>query len=208
MKNNPDLHPWKRHNKFISIPCNYLKQILRDYCIEFEEEITISKTRHFSIDILIPTKNLVIEVNGNQHYNRDGKLKSYYKKRHDFIIELGFSIIELQYYEVFNKDKIISLIESYGDKSIILPFFHKEKKTLKYGSRELYFEAVRAKSYEKAKPLIKKLIESDIEFDKFGWVGPASNIIGIKSQKVNTWMKKYMFDFYNEKCFKKKKIKD
>lgn len=48
------------------------------------------------------------------------------------------------------------------------------------------------------------LIESKINFNKFGWVNYASVIIGCKSQLVNRWMKKYMLDFYNKKCFKRK----
>lgn len=49
----------------------------------------------------------------------------------------------------------------------------------------------------------QKLLHSDIDFSKFGWVGKASTIIGITPQKVNQWMKRNMLEFYNEKCFKR-----
>lgn len=51
---------------------------------------------------------------------------------------------------------------------------------------------------------IKLIFESKIDFSKLGWVKQVSKILNISPQKVNKWMKKYMFDFYNEKCFKRK----
>ena len=55
--------------------------------------------------------------------------------------------------------------------------------------------------------LIKtKLISSDIDFTKFGWVGKAAIIINIAPQKVNGWMKRNMLDFYETNCFKRNNI--
>jgi len=48
------------------------------------------------------------------------------------------------------------------------------------------------------------IINSDIDFSKFGWVNNVANIIKQKPQKVKVWMKKYMLDFYNKNCFKRK----
>lgn len=53
-------------------------------------------------------------------------------------------------------------------------------------------------------PLIKELMDSNIDFSKFGWVNKAAKILDKQPQKVNIWMKKYMPKFYEEKCFKKK----
>lgn len=43
----------------------------------------------------------------------------------------------------------------------------------------------------------------NINFSKFGWVGQLAKLFGISPQKVGTWMKKYMSDFY-ETCYKRK----
>lgn len=51
---------------------------------------------------------------------------------------------------------------------------------------------------------IELIKNSNIDFSKFGWVQKTSELINILPQKVNIFMKKYMLDFYNEKCFKKK----
>jgi transposase-like protein len=59
-----------------------------------------------------------IEVNGNQHYNRDGSLKDYYKERSDFIEGLGWELIELPYIMVYNDDVVDNLIKMVSDKSV------------------------------------------------------------------------------------------
>ena len=53
----------------------------------------------------------------------------------------------------------------------------------------------------------EKLLSSDIDFTKLGWVKKTSIIIETKHQKVNKWMKRNMPDFYNTKCFKRKSFK-
>lgn len=111
LHDNPELHPWKRSNKFISAPCEVLKQRLRDEGIEFEEECTAVPGRFFSIDIAIPTKKIGIEVNGEQHYKRTGELKDYYQARHDLIESLGWTLIELHYSECYNEDVIGAMVK-------------------------------------------------------------------------------------------------
>ena len=111
-KNNPDKHPWKKNNKFKSVPCENLKSILKEMNIEYIEEFNISDTRFFSVDVILPQYKIVIEVNGNQHYNKDGTLKEYYQLRHDFIENLGYEVYELHYSLFFDKEKMINLIKS------------------------------------------------------------------------------------------------
>ncbi len=50
---------------------------------------------------------------------------------------------------------------------------------------------------------IDMVLTSGIDFTKFGWVTKLSDIIGKKPQRVHKWMKQFMPDFYNEKCFKR-----
>ena len=50
----------------------------------------------------------------------------------------------------------------------------------------------------------QRLLNSNIDFSKFGWVGPAAEIIGITYPKVCQWMRKNMLEFYNTKCFQRK----
>lgn len=205
LQQNPDKHVWKRNSKFVSVPCEKLKNFLRDQSIKFVEEVTVSNTRNFAVDILIPSKNLIIEVNGNQHYNADGTLKKYYKKRHDHIISLGWHVIELHYTLVFDHDLVLNLINGFVIESQVLPFVKREKKSRnKYGSRKEYNAISKSKYDEEQQKYIPIILNSEIEFSKFGWVGEVAKIINKTPQKVNAWMKRYMLDFYQENCFKRK----
>jgi len=104
LKNNPDKHPWKNNKKFISAPCEHLKSLLKSNGIEFKPEKTPLKNRAFSLDIAFPKLKLAIEVNGNQHYNKDGTLKEYYQTRHDLIEACGWKILELYYKNCYSSD--------------------------------------------------------------------------------------------------------
>ena len=60
----------------------------------------------------------------------------------------------------------------------------------------------------KWEPFKEIVINSNIDFTKFGWVGKVAKLIGVRTQKVPGWMRKYMPDFYKTQCFKNKANKD
>lgn len=62
-----------------------------------------------------------------------------------------------------------------------------------------YRETLLEKNIEKK----EKLLNSNIDFSKFGWVTEASNLIDVRHQEMKEWMKKNMPDFYEKNCFKK-----
>jgi len=174
LKNNPDKHPWKNKNKYYSLPCEKIKKELIDNNITFIEEYQPLEDRFFSIDIAFPDKKIGLEINGNQHYNKDGTLKEYYQERHNLIQQNDWVIYEIHYSLAHSKEFLKTIIKELKNKL-------KEEKN------------------------IELILNSDIDFNKFGWVGKVANIIDKQPQKVNQWMKKYMVDFYNEKCFKSKR---
>lgn len=111
LNDNPDKHPWKRSEKFKSIPCEYLKEKLKDNGFEFQEEyMPLYPNRYFSVDIAFPEQKIGIEVNGNQHYYRNGSLKKYYMERHKIIENQGWILIELHYSKVFCDTTIQEII--------------------------------------------------------------------------------------------------
>lgn len=55
-------------------------------------------------------------------------------------------------------------------------------------------------------PKISLIENSNIDFSKFGWVSKVAPIINKSHQKVTIWMKRFMPEFYETKCFKKKKV--
>ena len=106
LQDNPDKHPWRKPNKHISEPCNKAKEFLKllevDFIEEFSPEI---EGRFFSIDIAIPDKMIAIEINGGQHYSKDGSLKPYYQERHDLIEKAGWKVFEIHCRACFKLEK-------------------------------------------------------------------------------------------------------
>jgi hypothetical protein len=110
LSKNPDKHPWKNNDKFKSVPCEKLKEQLKDRGIIFEDEFTPLTDRAFSIDIAFPEHKIGIEINGEQHYERDGSLKEYYRERHRLIEEAGWMLLEIHYSKSYKED-LVQLIE-------------------------------------------------------------------------------------------------
>jgi hypothetical protein len=110
LKENPEKHPWRKKDKFQSIPCNLLKKILAEEGLSFLTEYMPLAERFFSVDIAFPDKKIGIEVNGNQHYEKDGRLKAYYQERHDIIENNGWKLLELHYSVIYHNDIIKKLI--------------------------------------------------------------------------------------------------
>jgi hypothetical protein len=112
LSNNPDKHPWRSSDKFKSVPCEKLKQFLTNQGLKFEEEYQplIDSGKNYSIDVAFPSKKIGIEVNGNQHYNRDGTLKDYYRKRKCEIESIGWKQYDLHYSICYKLDTLSTLI--------------------------------------------------------------------------------------------------
>ena len=198
---NPDKHSWKNQNKHISIPCENVKNYLIENKIQFIEEYSPIKDRHFSIDIAFPNLKIGIEINGNQHYNNDGILSPYYKERHDLIENEGWKLIEVHYSRCFSIESISKILD------FDIPFDSNEE-ILRIKNIINKPKNIPLKRGEKIKNitdnkwlLIKNdIFNYDIDFTKFGWVTKVAKILNIKPQKVNEWMKRYHSEFYN-KCF-------
>lgn len=111
IKNNPEKHVWNI-SKNKSAPCEEFKSKLRNLGFQFEEEyMPLFPERYFSIDIAFPEIKLGVEINGNQHYYKNGELKEYYKERHFLIEKAGWKLIELPFKEIY-KDDIIERLYS------------------------------------------------------------------------------------------------
>ena len=103
---NPDLHPWKNRDKFKSEPCEKAKTFLLSCGVSFVSEFSPQiEGRYFSIDIALPDKMIALEINGNQHYERNGQLKPYYQERHDLLTSHGWNVFEIHYSACFNLEK-------------------------------------------------------------------------------------------------------
>lgn len=204
LKENPSKHPWKNKNKQISIPCEIIKEKLSSLNIDFIEEYQpLYPKRFFSIDIAFPDKKIGIEINGNQHYNRDGNLNDYYQSRHDLIESHGWKIYEFHYSNVYNNYIIENILDIINKNDIVDKFDYKFWVRPQYLKREEK-EKRNKEKIEKIEKIKSELISSGIVFDKYGWVKEASDIIGITPQKVGKWMNKNLPSFYQDNCYRRK----
>lgn len=205
LKKNPQKHAWRKSDKFKSAPCELLKQKLSEEGISFIEEHQPLADRFYSIDIAFPDKKIGIEVNGSQHYNRDKSLKEYYENRKKSIEKEGWRLFDIHYSKIYNKkfidDFIKQIRNNFSLGSIDYSFYIKPSK---HKMRQDHINNLMELNAEKNKSKIKIVLNSGIDFSKFGWVSKLSKLINIIPQKCNQWMKKYMLDFYTEKCFKRK----
>lgn len=73
--------------------------------------------RRFEFDFAIPEVMIAFEINGSQHYNRDGYLAPYYQERHNYLTALGWTVNEIHYLECFKEVKVKAIItECVSDK--------------------------------------------------------------------------------------------
>ncbi len=210
LEKNPDKHPWKRNSKFKSIPCEILKSFLDNEKINFIAEYQpLFPKRFFSIDIAFPDKKIGIEINGNQHYQRDGKLKEYYQRRHELIEKEGWKIYQFHYSAVYNNSIFLSLRDILNKNPVVEQFDYSFWISNKIKRDQEIQRKREQKIFLKEKRILEikeKLLKSNIKFSKFGWVKEASEIIGITDQNVHKWMKKNFCSFYEEKCFKRRPV--
>lgn len=123
LKNNPNKIHWRSKDKKISKPCEKFKHFLRKRNISFIEEFDPQvENRFFSVDIAMPDKMIILEINGGQHYNSSGNLKPYYQERHNLIKEKGWKIFEVHYSACYDEDKINEFIDQIESEQVINSF--------------------------------------------------------------------------------------
>ena len=215
LRNHKDEHVWKRNSKFISKPCEILKKFLKDKNINFVEEYQPFDDINYSLDIAWPDEKIAIEVNGNQHYNKDGTLAEYYQKRHNILEERGWRIFEIHYTKCYNIN-----IDNFSD-ILKLPIYDKDyvkkyfsRKELKYIKKLKYKENKQKEKeieYNKRKEIIYNLIiNSNIDFTKFGWVGKSVKYLKDRNElwsiHIREIIEKYFPNYMEQNNFFIRKI--
>lgn len=197
-----------------------MKKILDDRGICFYSEYTDdSWERNYSIDIAFPDKKIGVEINGNQHYTKEGKLELYYQDRHNWLVSQGWVIYEIPYLYVYINDEVEKIIFSIINgirTDIIFKFCPKVKADVKKEhdrkvkmakkmglirkDGHICGNGVPIHEYERRKKLI---LESGVDFTKFGWVQKVVNITGLTIHRVEDTIDRYKDDF--SFCFRRKK---
>lgn len=201
-KANPDKHPWKRHDKFVSKPCEQLKRYLISNQISFISEYEPLESNSYSIDIAFPEKKLGIEVNGNQHYTKEGNLAPYYQRRHNTFVNEGWKIYEVHYSCCFDDTEIIPIINEILQSPFQIYFNYL---TYKPREKKRWFCSCGTEKSRGAKHCPKcanrlscKVVRpSKDELKELVWRQPIIKVakqFGVSDVAVKKWCKKYDID--------------
>lgn len=213
LSENKDKHVWKRQTKFISVPCENVKQFLIENKISFVPEYSPFNDFHYAIDIAFPNKKIGIEINGNQHYNKNGELSEYYQKRHDLFTERGWHLIEIHYslcfdtsnsffkkllsFDIFNDDYTLL------NQEIILKNVKKQnEKKLKEIQQEQEREIKEKEQFNKRREILINAINAlNIDYTKYGWNSKLYKYLEENDKLFNKhildMLRKYYPEFFN-----------
>jgi very-short-patch-repair endonuclease len=214
-------HPgWSFINKNSSrrsYPEKYFYSVLKNNGL-FERFTIIEKfpLGKYSLDFAIIDLKLDLEIDGQGHF-RDEKAIKHDKTRDMFVIEQGWKVYRIAWTHFCNNKEneikeflnYIQNIQNETNRFYCIKEIKEEQlkkrmdkvlKSRKFGSRSDI-----TRIYEnKQKELIPLVLNSNINFSKHGWVVRVAKIIKLTSQNVRHWMKRFLPDFYRDKCFKRK----
>lgn len=202
LRNNPEKHPWKNSKKFISKPCEKLKEEFIRNGLVFESELQPIEDRFYSIDIAFIDKGIGIEVNGNQHYDENKELKPYYKERKEVIEKNGWKLYDIHYSKVYDLDFVSELIKVINNEknNIDLYFTFGSKDVLKNTNNVkcdcgeiIYKYSTKCRScslykLRKTERPSKDILESEIK--EFGYCGTGRKY-GVSDTSIRKWLKAY-----------------
>jgi very-short-patch-repair endonuclease len=167
---------------------------------DFFIKYTIEEKKPFfkySLDFAILELKTDIEIDGIQHI-RSKESIDHDKKRDEFMINKGWRVYRISvkdFYRdkentLFELKKWLKTLEKYRIYDI-----ESLKRTFKkpvYGTMDDYIKKIKNDKHIRNENNIKLVIDSKIDFLKFGWVNKVSNLIGIRHQRVNKWMKDFL----------------
>jgi very-short-patch-repair endonuclease len=193
---------------------SYLEEWFYDKIIKHELQKEYDIVMEFCeypyfIDFAFINEKIAVELDGGQHFKNEKAIQSDIS-RENYLKEKGWIFYRIAYFE--NKEKAIGefllFLKSKEKKpkelsdNLIKHSEWKRSKVIKRNKSE-YLEHLKLQNYEKEKENIKKVLEANIDFSKFGWVTKVSKLIDKPPPRINKWMKKYLLEFYEKNCFKK-----
>lgn len=190
----------------------FIKNVLTKY--NLYSKYTIIEKMSFSkyfLDFALLDMKIDIEIDGQQHFRTNDAI-NHDKERDNYLLNNEWRVYRISWLELINKpNETISDFLNWIDNEKKYRKYNIDelleilkKKELVHGSFKKYYEYKNNVLLEKNKPRIELMKNSNIDFSKYGWVNKVAILLKMKDQKVKGWMIKYMLDFYNERCFKKK----
>lgn len=189
LKKNRHKHNWrfKKESYPEKLLREWMEKELSDY--EIVAEYTPDNfEKNYKLDFAFIKEKKCIEINGNQHYNKDGSFTDYHIQRENYIISKGWKVINIP---------AINIVKDFNSvKTELLKHFRNNK--------EISFKKIKTQKEE-----VKQILEDNYEkikkmFFEYYNEEKISKLLGIK--------KSYIINFINEKQIRKlrkeKEIKD
>lgn len=160
----------------------------------------------YFLDFAFVNIKLAFELDGKSHFKNGKERIEHDIKRDKILNSKGWTIYRIRYDEI-NKEtvnNILRYLQSNNQDEKKLP-----ERVVTYTEIKPKYEAIKRinnnlKRDEIEKQFIPLILNSKIIFHKFGWVQEVSKLINKKPQKIKKWMIKYMSEFYESNCFKRK----
>lgn len=171
----------------------------------------------YSIDFAWIDKKIAIEIDGQQHDKKEYRERD--KRKNKLLNEKGWKVLRIRWEDMMGNSKYwISLAKNFVDEQtehiVLMRDTIGEELDFSYLQKTLGIEfqlnsagrriGIETKKIEQNKKII---MESNIDFSKQGWVEQVSKLLGVTPQYVNRWMRKNMYDFWKDNCFKRKGTK-
>lgn len=212
LSKNKNKHNWSRYQNKESIPEKKFREFVETTDIKLTQYyIPPESDRYYELDFANIENKIAFEVNGNQHYDSDGKLKKYYQERQNYFISLGWKIIEIHYSLCFNNQILIQILKSaFGDfnkcQEKIQEIFNDRIERKKKKIEELNKEKENLVIVDwSRKPMTQKQINSFMskrkinrpskeELSELLWQKPSEQIAemyGVSGRAIEKWAKGY-----------------
>jgi very-short-patch-repair endonuclease len=196
--------PWSRKRKG---QASYLENWFRDKVIlknELQMKYDIISEYPFYpyfLDFAFLNIHLAVELDGTQHkksIERDNK-------RNEFLIKNNWLVYRIPWEKVKYEEEasIFEFITFLKNINNVEPKIY-EQKIIRLREVKIIEQNLKKEKKNNEIERLKNLIlNSDIDFSKFGWVKKASILLKKRPQKIKFWMTKHMHNFYEIKCKKR-----
>lgn len=204
LNKNKDKHNWSVYHNQETEPERIFREVLETIKdIQFYQYyIPEEADRFYELDFSIPELKIDFEVNGQQHYDEEGNLATYYQERHDYLEDLGWKVIEIHYSLCYNKERI---------KEIILQTLNGNVNFAENMSREVINyrkDKLKKKKEIKYNKTYSKIRDVQKEHERFllivdiinrygeniGLINELSDSLGVSHTQVRRILKKYDLD--------------
>lgn len=182
-------HPGWAHKNQDSSRSSYPERWFRKILAEdsrFTDILVIEQHRvwKYYLDFAFAEFMVDLEIDGSQHRNPEQSRKDY--ERDTYLNSVGWHVYRIEWSQLFSNTQ-----QCLDDFKKFLFSRTKELKVFVEAERK----PVKISGEEKRKSIANQRMalinDANIDFSKFGWVQKVSEVIRIKPQKVNGWMKRY-----------------